>query len=187
MGTFNLFRRTTPLELPPFDESTSRLNVSVPSIAKPNRAGTIVSLSIVSGVLSTFAAVEMNHGYVFYLGPGILFGLIVLLPWCWWCQIGGWQTLATVCLAPLGYAAAVQMVLSMVPFCLLAGLVGSAVTFTPILLAAHPNIRFYVIVAVGVGWIVGIAVPILFCIGGVLIWQVCVAYCLSQALAIDEA
>src|SRR3989442_1529016 len=115
-------RKRTLLDLPRFVESMVYFDDAVPSVARPNRAAIINGLAIFSGLLSTIATWQVNHSFVFYLAPGIFFGVLVLLPWCMCCRISWWQTVLAVCLAPVGYAAAVHLVVIGTAFALFSGL-----------------------------------------------------------------
>jgi len=180
--------RRTLLDLPRFIELARYYADAVPSIASPDHSGSIAGLAIFSGLLSTVATWQVNHPYVFYLGPGIFFGLLVLLPWCRACGISWWQTLLTVCLSPVGYAAAVGLVLSQTGYTLAAGLAGCAITFAPLFVGTHPRIRASLIRAMFVGGLVGIPISFLCLamVGGVAVWQVAVAWCLCAAFDSGE-
>lgn len=96
--------------------------------------------------------------------------------------------MAAVGLAPLGYAAAVYLTINFNGFTLFAGLAGSAIMLVPLMVRGHPRVRSEVWIALGAGWWVGwvSAVPILACLGGVALWQICVAYSLSTALEKED-
>src|SRR5580765_5805075 len=126
MNVSESIRKRTFLDLPRFVESVAYYDDTMPSIARPNHAAVINGLALFSGVLSTIATWQMSHPWVFYLAPGIFFGVLVLLPWCWCCRISWCQTLLTVCLAPVGYASAVHLVQTGTVFMLFAGLAGCA-------------------------------------------------------------
>lgn len=182
METSNHFRKATLPDLPRFAEPASR--DETPNIAKRSWAATIYSLAVVSGILSNIAVWQLDRPCIFYFAPGVLFGLLVLLPWCGFCQVSWGQTVATVCLAPLGYAAAVCIHHS--AFSIFAGLVGGSITFAPLLLKSHPRVRGSVYAGLAVGWVLGAPMQVYALVGGVLVWQVAVGYCLSQALMVDD-
>ena len=156
---------------------------------KPHREQIIAALAVLSGVLSTLSmSLWPREGYGFWLGPGLLFGLFFLLPWCRFCQISWAITAATVFLSPIGFAAAVYLVLRCDPCSLMGGLAGSVITFAPLLLEPDRRIRQAVTAALVCGSGVGffLSMSCLAVIGGVAVWQIAVAYCLRQALKMDD-
>jgi hypothetical protein len=157
---------------------------AVPSIVRPGRANCLAWLAALSGVLSTAAiwCGGMKSG-IFCFGPGVLFGLLVMLPWCWWCRLPWWKTLLIVVLSPLGYAAAVFV---LIPF--VSALVGSTILLAPVMYFGHRRICDTAFNA----WVAGFFLGFLFIFpftayaGAILIWQVGVASFLANALSIDE-
>ncbi len=187
MGHHHSITDTPILPLEREDETFLSGEASIPSIARPRRSGFVLGGAIVSGGLSTLALYS-QHDLGFWLGPGLLFGLLVLLPWCRFCAIGWGDTLAAVGLAPLGYLVAVYLTYHYTGFTLFAGLAGSVIMFLPLLVRSHPRVRCAVATALGVGWSLGLvlAVPFVAYFGGVAVWQICVAYCLCSALEPPE-
>jgi hypothetical protein len=188
MATPHTFHRIALLHLPRFDASGSPSADIVPDVARRWAAPTIVSVSVLAGALSNVAAWRVNDPCVFYLGPGVFFGVMVLLPWCRYCGISWGQTLAAVVLAPIAHAAAVLLMLTYSAYSLAAPLVGCALMFAPIFVQCHARVRCALIAALSVGWVLGVALiaPCLALIGGVAGWQIAVAYCLSTALQVDD-
>src|SRR5271166_3257984 len=127
MGTPHTFRKIALLHLPRFDASGSPSVDTAPDVARRWAAPAIVSASLLAGVLSNIAAWQVNSPYVFYLGPGILFGCMVLLPWCRFCDIPWGQTLAAVGLAPIASAATAYLMLTNTIYALAGPLVGCAI------------------------------------------------------------
>jgi hypothetical protein len=121
-----------------------------------------------------------------WFGPGLLFGLLVMLPWCHWCEISGWKTAATVALAPVGYAAAVYAYFHAWWF--FSGLIGCTICFAGVLAGGHSRVRAAAWMAGLMGWWAGAAMifPFMPFVGGVAFWQVAVAACLSTALRIEK-
>jgi hypothetical protein len=189
MGTPHTFRKSTLLDLPRFDASGSPSADVVPDIARRWQAPTIVGASVLAGVLSTVATWQVNEPYVFYLGPGVLFGALVLLPWCRCCDIPWGQTLAAVGLAPLASAATAYLLLAYTVYSLAAPLLGCTIMFAPIFVQCHARVRCALIAALSVGALLGLVLiaPCVALIGGVAVWQIAVAYCLSTALEVDDA
>ena len=93
-----------------------------------------------------------------------------------------------VMLAPIGYAAAV-LACAEPGWCWLGGLVGGVITLAPLAFGVHPRIEKAVISAVGIGWLIGLVFVfwIVAFFGGILLWQVCVAFMLSNALHSDDS
>ncbi len=183
------FKRCSLLTLPRLDEAHFPDGAATPDIARRQGAKTVVGMSVLSGMLSTVAAWQVSESYVFYLGPGVFFGILVLLPWCRFCRISWPQTLTAVALAPIGYLTAAHLTLAGNIYSLTASLLGCVIMFCPIFLRCHPRIRYALIVAVGVGWLIGVmlVVPYLALLGGIAAWQVAVAYCMSTALHVEDA
>jgi len=183
MSTYAPYRATTGLQR---DTDEPWLHEHpMPAITWPWRAQALVRLSCLSGFLSTIFLWSMSE-YVFWFGPGVVFGLCVMLPWCIWCKVSRLQTFATVVLAPLGYAAAVYLTTLGVP--LFAGLAGCTIAFGHLMFAGHSRIRSAVFWAGVVGWLFGVlfVMPLLAFIGAIAAWQIAVAVCLSNALRIDD-
>jgi len=160
----------------------------VRDITKPHRVTVITvlaALTVLSGALSTCSLWFQPAG--FWLGPGVIFGLLVLLPWCRACQVPWSQTWAIVWLSPCGYAAAVYV------FCLgwfpVAGLVACAITFAPLANGCHPRVRSAAMTATLVGCLAGwlFMVWFLAAFGGVALWQIAVGWCLCKALRADDS
>jgi hypothetical protein len=182
------FRKSTLLHLPRFDASGSPSVVVVPDIARRSQAPAIVWASVLAGALSTVAVWQVNIPHVFYLGPGVIFGCMVLMLWCRLCRISWGQTLAAVGLAPVAFAAVVYLTLRFDVFTLAAPLVGCAIMFAPIFARCHPRVRYSLFITMGVGWLLGLMLiaPCVALIGGVAVWQIAVAYCMSTALHVDD-
>lgn len=179
------FRKATLADLPRFEESLLP-DTGVPDIALRRESSAVVWMALFSGALSTVAAWQLNNLPLFYLGPGTLFGLLVLLPWCRSCGVSWLQTLAAAGLAPLGYAAAVALTLNFSIYSLAAGLVGSAIMFAPILVRCHRRARLALLNAGAAGATLGMVVPVFALVGGIAAWQMAVACCLSRALVVEE-
>jgi hypothetical protein len=188
MGTPHTFRKIALLDLPRFDASGSPSADAAPDIARRWAAAAIVCASVLAGALSN-VAIWQAKAYVFYLGPGVFFGLMVLLPWCRWCGISWGQTLAAVGLTPIAHAVAVHLTLTYSVYSLAAPFVGCLIMFAPIVVQCHARVRCAITAALSVGWVLGVVLiaPCLALIGGVAAWQIAVAYCLSTALQVDDA
>jgi len=165
--------------IPVFDERLLK-------IARTRRDGHVVTLSVISGLLST-VLLWSESSFTLWLGPGIVFGLFVMLPWCLWCRLPWQQTVASLVLAPAGYMAAVYVAVAEAP--MLAGLVGSTILFAPLIFFCHARIRSALCSAGAAGWLLGIlcAIPYLAYFGGIACWQIGVAVFLSSALHVDDA
>jgi hypothetical protein len=61
--------------------------------------------------------------------------------------------------------------------------------FAPIFVQCHARVRCALIAALSVGALLGLVLiaPCVALIGGVAVWQIAVAYCLSTALQVDDA
>ncbi len=188
MGTPHTFRKIALLDLPRFDASGSPSVDIAPDVARRCLAPTIVCASLLAGVLSNVAAWQINSPYVFYLGPGLLFGSMVLLPWCRFCDVSWGQTLAAVGLAPIASAATAYLMRTNTLYALAAPFIGCAIMFAPIFVQCHPRVRCALIAALSVGSFLGLVLiaPCVALVGGVAAWQIAVAYCLSTALQVDD-
>lgn len=187
MGTTQ-FRKPALADLPPFQASMPE-TTAPPDIALRHEPKAIVGAAIFSGALSMVAACQLNNPAVSYVGPGLLFGLLVLVPWYRSCGISWPQTLAAGGLAPCGYAVAVHLACSGSAGLLASGAVVCALMFAPLVVRCHPRVRAALIGAFFVGAMFGMvlaALPILALLGGIAAWQIAVAYCLSAALWVEE-
>lgn len=162
--------------LPPRLASASyppQIDIALRHSAVPG-SGPILLLGLISGVLSAF-------GFGLFFLPGLLFGVLVVGPWCHRAGTSPLITWLAVALAPLGYLAAFWSFF-LPGGVLFAGGLGSALMFLPILVAGTRYTRSAAAKACLTGLI--LTPPFLFWPAAPLLvglWQFCVAATLALA------
>ena len=176
---------------------TTRVNLGVRPLyaVLMMRSVRIVERGIVSGVVSALLVLFLFQAEWL---PGLVYGVVVALPWCKACRFHPLQTLAIVVLSVVGYFLAVMLILrSNSVIAISAGSLGPLVMLVPILQPVWDPIRRAAVLTVLVGGVVGVAfwtflfvgrllnsqdVGVLFAISCVALWQVATAYTLFLPL-----
>jgi hypothetical protein len=102
-----------------------------------------------SGTVST--ALLWTGEFGFNWGPGFVFAILVLLPWCCATRVHAGLTVLALILAPIGYHAAVLTLLAGPYGMFTSGAVGSAIMLLPILLGGSTEARRAAGLAIVVG------------------------------------
>ena len=155
----------------------------------------LVERGIVSGVVSVVLVLLLLQAEWL---PGLVYGIVVALPWCKACRLHPLQTIAIVVLSVVGYFLAVMLTLRSDPvLAILAGSLGPLVMLIPILRPVWDAIRRAAVLTVIAGGVVGVAfwtflfvgrllnshdVGLMLAISCVALWQVATAYTLSLSL-----
>jgi hypothetical protein len=145
-----------------------------------------------SGVLSAFASFCLA-AFVFSWLPGLLFGLLVMLPWAMLCRLAPIQAIAVTGLSCVGYFVAVEISLrSDYYLAPVGGAVGTTIMLAPVLIGAPHRARVAAVWAIILGGLVAwvfvvpnwVDAPWLLW-AGIVLWQAVVSVPLAAGLPSD--